>query len=157
MNCPTCWAKFVEKRRERTATRKEYGVCVKCRNAALPGRIHCHKHNAANNSEARAHRARLKWVVFQAYGGQKCSCCGETNFDFLTIDHINGGGCQHLKSLNGKLYDWLKRNNFPAGYRVLCWNCNCGRRINGGICPHESMREQVREKPAVDQPAPVEE
>jgi hypothetical protein len=21
---------------------------------------------------------------------------------------------------------------------VLCWNCNCGRAKNGGICPHHS-------------------
>jgi hypothetical protein len=25
----------------------------------------------------------------------KCVCCGETERDFLTLDHINGGGGQH--------------------------------------------------------------
>jgi hypothetical protein len=21
---------------------------------------------------------------------------------------------------------------------VLCWNCNCGRYLNGGVCPHKA-------------------
>jgi hypothetical protein len=37
---------------------------------------------------------------------------------------------------------WLKRNNFPSGYRVLCMNCNHGRKRNGGICPHELHRQK---------------
>lgn len=150
VNCPTCWEKFLAKRREREATRKKHGVCTLCRNQALPGRFRCERHNNRNNSQARAHRVRLKWIVLQAYGGAKCACCGEKTFEFLTIDHINGGGRQHLKQIRTNLYDWLRRHSFPSGYQVLCFNCNTGRHIAGGICPHEKAKMAALAVPAVD-------
>ena len=71
-----------------------------------------------------------------AYGG-KCVCCGETIIEFLTIDHINGGGTKHRKEVvGGRLYDWLIKNNFPEGYQILCMNCNMAEGIFGG-CPHK--------------------
>jgi hypothetical protein len=36
----------------------------------------------------------------------------------------------------------LRKNGFPEGFQVLCANCNIGRHINGGICPHESNRKR---------------
>lgn len=35
--------------------------------------------------------------------------------------------------------EWLARHKYPEGFQLLCWNCNCGRAINGGICPHEEV------------------
>jgi hypothetical protein len=29
------------------------------------------------------------------------------------------------------------RNGFPPGYQVLCMNCNHGKRMNNGVCPHK--------------------
>lgn len=87
----------------------------------------------------RIHR-RVKDEVFAAYGGYRCACkkCQETNPKFLTIDHING--CtpkMRKKQGNGsQFYRWLKNNGFPKGFRVLCFNCNIGRALNGGVCPH---------------------
>lgn len=66
----------------------------------------------------------LKKEVFDVYGDAVCVKCGIDNFDVLTIDHINGGGVQHAKKFGSKLYEWLKRNNYPSGFRVLCRNCN---------------------------------
>ena len=57
-----------------------------------------------------------------------CVVCGESNLNVLTIDHINGGGGKHLKSIGGNIYYWLRRNNYPSGYQVLCMNCNWLRR-----------------------------
>ncbi|HDY67226.1 MAG TPA: hypothetical protein ENH85_05485 [Candidatus Scalindua sp.] len=82
---------------------------------------------------------KLKLSAFNAYGGAKCSCCGEKEFIFLCIDHINGGGTKQRSELpnNGNaIYIWLKDNNYPVGYRVLCHNCNWGVYKNNGICPH---------------------
>jgi hypothetical protein len=31
------------------------------------------------------------------------------------------------------------RENYPPEYQVLCFNCNCGRALNGGRCPHEDQ------------------
>lgn len=39
----------------------------------------------------RTRARRMKLEVIEAYGG-KCACCGVDNFEFLSIDHINGGG-----------------------------------------------------------------
>jgi hypothetical protein len=78
-----------------------------------------------------------KQQVFAAYGGAICKCCGETLQLLLTLDHINNDGAEERKRLNRKsLYGWLVLNNFPPGYVVLCFNCNIGKSLNGGICPH---------------------
>ena len=89
-------------------------------------------------------RARVKEAVFAAYGGYKCACCGETEKLFLTIDHINNDGAAHRRKIVGKrtgagypTYNWLVNNHFPEGYQVLCMNCNHGKRMNDGICPHQ--------------------
>lgn len=67
-----------------------------------------------------------------------CACCGESTLAFLAIDHVNGGGRQQYKELGGGgFWSWLRKNNYPEGFQVLCHNCNMGRQINGGTCPHK--------------------
>lgn len=84
----------------------------------------------------------LKAAVVAAYGGH-CSCCGETEPRFLTIDHINGNGAEARRNgegLGGSLYLRLKRLGFPKdNYQLLCFNCNCSKR-QFGVCPHEEAR-----------------
>lgn len=80
--------------------------------------------------------------VIDHYGGA-CACCGEVEHGFLTIDHPNNDGGKERIRLFGdrgeggfRFYLWLRKNDYPAGYRVLCYNCNCARgRL--GYCPHE--------------------
>lgn len=86
--------------------------------------------------KAREKRKRIREEVIQHYGG-RCACCGESQFEFLTIDHIHGGGTKHRESLGGAnyFYNWLIKNNFPEGFQVLCMNCNWAKRF--GRCPHE--------------------
>lgn len=86
-----------------------------------------------------AHRKR-RTEALRAYGGgvPACVCCGETGLLFLSLDHVNGGGHQHRRETGGGgFYSWLKRHNYPAGFQILCHNCNLGRQLNGGICPHQ--------------------
>jgi hypothetical protein len=81
------------------------------------------------------HQARLDAITH--YGG-KCACCGELHLEFLAIDHINGGGNKHHKEINGMAIGiWLRRHNYPAGFRVLCHNCNMSLGVFG-YCPHNS-------------------
>lgn len=87
-------------------------------------------------------RAYIKKQVFDHYGWS-CKCCGEDTKEFLTIDHINGGGTKHRKEIKGwatHFYRWLVKNNFPKGYQVLCMNCNFAKG-HFGICPH--MRDNL--------------
>ncbi len=88
-------------------------------------------------------RKRKSWIqklqVIAAYGAM-CVCCGETAVEFLTIDHINGGGVKHVKSLNTTFYKFLIKNNFPKDeYRLLCMNCNSAY-ARYGSCPHQSRK-----------------
>lgn len=86
------------------------------------------------------HQNRKIIIEHYSNGSMCCSCCGEKEYVFLTIDHINGGGTQHRKEVPASnLARWLIKNNFPNGYDVLCFNCNCGKHKNGGICPHKNI------------------
>jgi len=82
---------------------------------------------------------KIKDKVFDNYG-RTCVCCGEDIKEFLTIDHIDGNGTKHRKKINNNLYIWLVKNNFPKGFQTLCFNCNWGKHINGGICPHQEKK-----------------
>lgn len=61
-----------------------------------------------------------------------CIGCPITHVDLLSIDHIEGNGRAHNKEIgtsggNG-LYQWLKKNDFPEGFQVLCGACNMAKR-----------------------------
>lgn len=82
----------------------------------------------------------IKKEIMAHYGG-KCECCGEDRIEFLSIDHVNGGGNKHRKELgNVSFYGWLRKQSFPGGYRVLCMNCNFSIGAYGH-CPHEKERD----------------
>lgn len=86
---------------------------------------------------------RLRMDVISKYGS-RCVCCGESEIKFLAMDHIHGGGKAHRKKIGGHIgfYRWLVRNNYPDDFRILCHNCNHGRELNGGICPHEEQQDE---------------
>ena len=75
-------------------------------------------------------RLKLKLEITNHYGG-KCSCCSESEPEFLVLDHINGDGRKHRREHNilggGQTYLWIKRNNFPDTFQVLCANCNTSK------------------------------
>jgi len=86
-----------------------------------------------------------KIQVIEHYGG-KCSCCGESTYEFLTVDHVNNDGKEHRTSdpfsKGNNLYKTLIRKNFEVGYelQLLCWNCNEAKNYYG-ICPHQKNKK----------------
>ena len=79
----------------------------------------------------------IKIKVYEHYGN-KCNCCGEEEIKFLSIDHINNDGAQQRRSIvQGNMYLWIIKSNFPKDLQLLCYNCNCGKKVNNGICPHK--------------------
>lgn len=111
-----------------------------------------------NNAQKRRTSCQIRYAslreeVVAAYGGC-CQCCGETEPDFLCIDHINNDGYLYRKSVKNpetgkytktgphtgdRLLRWLIRNDFPEGFQVLCHNCNHSKKKHG-ICIHQLSR-----------------
>ena len=103
----------------------------KAKAGAKRGNSKWRKANIAKNREInRQWYANVRKQAIARYGG-KCTCCGETGHQFLTLDHINGDGAAHRKQIGCNLAAWLRRNGWPKGFRVLCWNCNCALGLHG--------------------------
>lgn len=83
------------------------------------------------------YRKRQRELVLSHYGNA-CICCGENKYEFLTIDHINGGGSEHKRQIKTSLYGWLIRSKYPSGFQVLCYNCNSAKGVYGE-CPHKTI------------------
>ena len=95
------------------------------------------RHYERTREWVKKYRKELRKEVILAYGG-KCVCCGETHWQFLTLDHPSGGGIADrakYRNSTGQIYGWVKKNGYPPIYQVLCMNCNWVRRYDK--CPHE--------------------
>jgi hypothetical protein len=155
--CKECYATWQHKRQEEKA--KEWKVeknCKICEIPFMPRRpfqTMCGSKKCAQQSKQRspyfkavsqrAGKKRLSKLreSFLSMYGSSCRCCGETQKIFLTIDHKKNDGCAERQRLGGNepyrtLADAIKIYD-PAKYQVLCFNCNCGRNLNEGICPHQ--------------------
>lgn len=138
------------------------GVCKGCLNAKAkasyqrnpdPVRAANRRWSAENRvwyrARARRESINLRLAAISIYSGgtNACACCGETEYEFLAIDHIAGGGRRHKAAIGKRgngFIRWLARRSFPSGYRVLCHNCNCARGFYG-FCPHEVKGQARRE------------
>lgn len=112
--------------------RLKHSVCRKCSIVDFYKRLD--KHKTSVKMEVLLHYTQ--WNTH----GPFCACCGEIFIDLLTIDHINNNGyLDRKKGLVGKtMYKWLKAQDFPEGYQVLCFNCNWARG-RWGYCPHDTV------------------
>lgn len=91
------------------------------------------KHKNKRVVKEHRHMQRMKYEIFNKYSDEeiKCKCCGITDIDVLTIDHVNNNGIEHrsIGIVGNMLYKWLKKNGFPSGYQVLCLNDNIKKEI----------------------------
>lgn len=132
--CVQCWS----------AHRREYQEGYRAENVVVLAQYHQSKHERSKklrNEASRRYYRRLQKTVFDHYGS-KCSCCGESEQSFLSVDHKNNDGAQHRKKIGigHILYRWIIDNEFPTTLQLLCCNCNMGKHRNGGVCPHETAR-----------------
>lgn len=147
--CEKCGRKFLRHSDSRT-------LCKRCRPPLTKPCAHCGtefvgslgqrrycspecRDAVLKDKRAAAHLAqRLKALHAYSDGEPACTCCGEVTVLFLALDHVNGGGGQQRRELGGGgFWSWLRKHNYPEGFRVLCHNCNLGRQLNGGTCPHQ--------------------
>src|SRR5579872_116651 len=124
------------------------GGCTECREKRMLEYYNNREHNlevgkqySKKNVDKIQKNARIsaKYIrlrVLEHYG-KYCECCGEDQIEFLAVDHINGFP-EGKKRTGARLWRWLIKNLFPKGFRTLCCNCNFGRYVNGGECPHQT-------------------
>ncbi len=104
------------------------------------------KYRTSINKTAREYQAELRRRVM-ALLGNRCSCCGETEPRFLTLEHVGGGGNAERRSLNStgnrKLFEHILAGKLPREkYDCLCYTCNFSRAHNNGLCPHQVIDVQ---------------
>ena len=156
--CTAC----LEKTRTYWAERRRklpVGLCKKCcireTEAGYRKCVHCRADGAKRMREYKnrwpeksRQRMRDWWkaqrtTVLNHYGGQ-CECCGESTFEFLVLDHKNGGGNAHRSEVRTKgsgMIRWAITNGFPDLFRVLCHNCNSAIGFYGA-CPHQRTKDE---------------
>ncbi|OFY41481.1 MAG: hypothetical protein A2Z69_02305 [Bacteroidetes bacterium RBG_13_44_24] len=123
--------KINAKQRERRAWNKD--------NIRAKRREWYHANKAELQVKMKKNRIALRAEILRHYGS-KCACCGETEPKFLALDHINGGGYRHRKNIGQdghSLYHWIRKNDYPAGFQLLCHNCNMAKGLYGE-CPHKT-------------------
>jgi hypothetical protein len=137
--CTKCCKRSAQKR----AKKVRLGYCRACGNKRESKKpTYCVRCYSKVKIAIKRYHTELRMAILAAYGN-KCVCCGQKRIEFLEIDHIAGGGNKHRKLIRRSgpsMYLWLKQQNFPPGFRVLCINCNMSRALYG-YCPHQKEKE----------------
>jgi len=125
--CDDCKEYMQKKDRDRYEKLRSNNTCVSCgKHSPVQDQVLCLQCKEIFAKNGKLYREKQKWMIIDHYGG-KCAKCSIDNRDILTIDHIDGGGTQHRKELKKEgtiFYRWIVKNNFPEGFKVLCFNCN---------------------------------
>lgn len=143
--CPKC---HIHKR-EYDQARVANGICVYCPRSVEPGKRYCPECRSEKLAYHLKYRLAKKQECFELLGGCFCRCCGETNIEALSVDHIdndgaafrraNGGPC-HSTGLH--LYKKIISGKIPKkSLQVLCMNCQFGRRMLG-TCYHQTATRE---------------
>jgi hypothetical protein len=145
--CKKHLQKLLDNQKNKRKTAKIKGFCSICGKSNKNKLATCDKCRARQKESRDKRNKTMRDQVFNHYGGYKCVCCGETTQMLLTLDHKNNDGAEHRRQLGGsrtlKLYRWIIDNNYPPMFQILCWNCNIGKYLNGGVCPHKTKTESV--------------
>ena len=112
-------------------------------------RLDFYREMRRRNQSKRRIQARRLVIGHYSQGTYRCACCGESQYDFLELDHINGGGGRENlqlfggRSVSSALFCWLVTNGFPPGYQILCANCNRSKGKHG-TCVHRRPTTQEK-------------
>jgi len=96
----------------------------------------------------------MRMEAILAYSGGKrpcCACCGENEISFLQIDHQDRSKAvrKDIGDNGTALVRWLKKNNYPPGFQLLCPSCNF-MKANKEVCPHQLRQEYLLKKAGVE-------
>lgn len=87
--------------------------------------------NAFRGYDRDRHTA-AKLGAFAALGGPICRDCGEDEFEFLTLGHLNGDGAEDRSAMGRRqIYlDIARGVRSACDYAVQCRNCNSGGNLD---------------------------
>lgn len=119
-------------------------LCMNCNGSRGYYGYCSHRRREAANDRFDKDRTKSfarKRAVFDRYGGSACACCNEQTFEFLCLDHVNGNGAEHRREIGAgvSMISWVAINGYPAGFQVLCINCNFAKR-DGESCSHSKAK-----------------
>lgn len=128
------------------------GQCNNCVRPKVEGRNYCEKCLKQVRDLTRNRGKADRQKCLEHYG-RKCSYCLQTIEIFLTIDHINNDGAEHRRSMTSNkesrgragstIYAWLRRNDFPEGFQILCYNCNIAKHHHGEEAVRKALIDRV--------------
>lgn len=98
------------------------------------------KGNAIIKKLMKKYILKNKILIVNHYSNGKncCNCCGESQLEFLSLDHlVQGNGRKEREEAGGgnALYRKLIKAGYPEGFQILCFNCNLSKGFYGK-CPH---------------------
>jgi hypothetical protein len=118
------------------ATRSDAVRCPACREEYLKE----YRRKDETKLRRRDQTRKLREQALNGYG-HKCACCGEARFEFLAIDHVNGGGRKERETMSpSQIAKKAINEGFPSMYQLLCHNCNCAKGWYG-VCPHQTEKQ----------------
>ncbi len=117
-----------------------------------------YKAKPVNKTRERELDRALRYLVLQTYSKRLsdseipcCKCCHlNSDIAFLAVDHIAGKKQMdselRLRKLgysskfqSSSLLRWLRKNNFPEGFQILCHNCNHAKgHSKNNECPRKN-------------------
>jgi len=97
---------------------------------------------------------KMKLRVKELLGG-KCGCCGVSEMEVLTVDHVFGRKSDPAASITSgrgrdntryykKILKAFESGVAPREYALLCFNCNYSK-YRGGVCFHKRPVTTARE------------
>jgi len=149
--CHICSQRAADITKKRRAAFNADGICISCGlHVQEPNRKLCLICLIKARNVAKASSRALKLAALNAYGGPICACppCGTKCWSMLQIDHIKNNGAAHRREIgrgsrhepgtggSTTMYRWLRDNDYPPGFQVLCSNCNLSKYLSGGQCEH---------------------
>jgi 5-methylcytosine-specific restriction endonuclease McrA len=93
-------------------------------------------HPQTGLAKSKRFRDKIRELTLAAYGGV-CVCCGEDELVFLTVDHIIPVH-NRARPSSYQLCLQLRKQGFPSGYQILCFNCNHAKGTSEA-CPHQRI------------------
>lgn len=101
--------------------RAKDGLCRNCGRKPQIGLVTCDFCRQIHKNKI----IKLRQQLLDIYG-HKCAICGQSEFNFLTLDHINNDGAKEKRIVpqNHSILRKAIKEKDSSKYQILCMNCN---------------------------------